>query len=62
VARRAPKTQGLDDILDWYKAEMKRLGVKCHLSTPLDAGDVVALDPDVVIVATGAGEATPLSR
>jgi 2,4-dienoyl-CoA reductase-like NADH-dependent reductase (Old Yellow Enzyme family)/thioredoxin reductase len=54
VARRAPRTQGLDDIADWYRAEMKRLGVECHLSALMDADDIVALDPDVVIVATGA--------
>ena len=54
VARRAPKTQGLDDILDWYKTEMKRLEVECHLSTPVEADDIVALEPDTVIVATGA--------
>jgi hypothetical protein len=33
---------------------MKRLGVECHLSAPMEADDVVALDPDAVIVATGA--------
>jgi len=54
VARRAPKTQGLDDILDWYKTEMRRLGVECHLSSPVGADDIVALEPDIVIVATGA--------
>jgi 2,4-dienoyl-CoA reductase-like NADH-dependent reductase (Old Yellow Enzyme family) len=54
VARRAPKTQGLDDILDWYKTEMRRLGVECHLSSPVGADDIVALEPDTVIVATGA--------
>lgn len=54
IARRAPRTQGLDDIADWYRAEMKRLGVECHLSALMDADDIVALDPDVVIVATGA--------
>jgi 2,4-dienoyl-CoA reductase-like NADH-dependent reductase (Old Yellow Enzyme family) len=54
VARRAPKTQGLDDILEWYKSEMRRLGVECLLSAPMDADDIAALDPEVVIVATGA--------
>ena len=57
VACRAPQTQGLDDIADWYRSEMKRLAVECHLSTPVDADDVAALDPDVVIVATGADPA-----
>jgi 2,4-dienoyl-CoA reductase-like NADH-dependent reductase (Old Yellow Enzyme family) len=54
IARRAPRVQGLDDIADWYRTEMKRLGVECHLSAPMEADDIVALDPDVVIVATGA--------
>ena len=54
IARRAPKTQGLDDILDWYKAEMRRLGVDCRLSAPMEADDIAALGADVVIVATGA--------
>ena len=54
VARRAPKTQGLDDILEWYKTEMRRLGVECRLSALMDADDIAALDPEVVIVATGA--------
>jgi 2,4-dienoyl-CoA reductase-like NADH-dependent reductase (Old Yellow Enzyme family) len=54
VARRAPKTQGLDDIAEWYREEMTRLGVQVHLSSAVTAGDVVALRPDVVVVATGA--------
>ncbi|MCU1658612.1 MAG: hypothetical protein JWO57_3268 [Pseudonocardiales bacterium] len=54
IARRAPTTQGLDDIAEWYRDEMRRLGVDCHLSMPLSAADVVALTPDVVVVATGA--------
>jgi 2,4-dienoyl-CoA reductase-like NADH-dependent reductase (Old Yellow Enzyme family) len=58
VARRAPKTQGLDDILAWYKTEMRRLGVECRLSAPMDADDIAALDPEVVIVATGAEPTT----
>ena len=54
VARRAPKTQGLDDILEWYKTELRRLGVECRLSALMEADDIAALDPEVVIVATGA--------
>jgi 2,4-dienoyl-CoA reductase-like NADH-dependent reductase (Old Yellow Enzyme family) len=57
VARRAPRAQGMDDIADWYRGEMRRLRVECHLSAPMDAGDVVLLRPDVVIVATGADPA-----
>lgn len=54
VARRAPRAQGMDDILDWYTAELRRLGVTCRLSALVDADDVAVADPDVVIVATGA--------
>lgn len=54
LARRAPRVQGLDDILDWYRTEMKRLGVDYRVSAPVDADDVAATHPDVVIVATGA--------
>ena len=54
VARRAPHTQGFDDILGWYHSEMTRLDIEHHLSTPMDADNIVALRPDVVIIATGA--------
>ena len=54
VARRAPRTQGFDDIIGWYRSEMTRLDIEYRLSTPVDADDIVAGSPDVVIVATGA--------
>lgn len=54
LARRAPRVQGLDDILEWYRTEMKRLGVDYHLSAPMDADDIAGSHPDVVIIATGA--------
>lgn len=54
VARRAPRTQGLDDILEWYRDEMRRLGVRCHLSYLVTADEVIARQPDAVIVAVGA--------
>jgi 2,4-dienoyl-CoA reductase-like NADH-dependent reductase (Old Yellow Enzyme family) len=54
VARRAPLTQGLDDILEWYRDEMRRLGVHCHLSQLVTADEVVAQQPDAVVVAVGA--------
>jgi NADPH-dependent 2,4-dienoyl-CoA reductase/sulfur reductase-like enzyme len=54
VARRAPRTQGLDDIVEWYRDEMQRLGVRLHLAHPVSVDEVVALQPDSVVVATGA--------
>ncbi len=54
IARRAPRTQGMDDIAEWFRDEMKRLGVQVHLSSPVGPDDVAAMNPDVVVVATGA--------
>lgn len=54
VARRAPRTQGLDDIVEWYRDEIRRLGARVHLSHAVSPEDVLALEPDVVVVATGA--------
>lgn len=40
-------------IVDWRLAELEHLGVTIHYNTYAEAGDVHALNPDVVIVATG---------
>jgi 2,4-dienoyl-CoA reductase-like NADH-dependent reductase (Old Yellow Enzyme family) len=54
LARLAPRMQGMDDILDWLQAEVARLGVVVNTSSYLDADDIAARAPDVVIIATGA--------
>lgn len=54
VARRAPRTQGLDDIVEWYRDELRRLGVRLHLGHAVSADEVVELRPDCVVLATGA--------
>jgi 2,4-dienoyl-CoA reductase-like NADH-dependent reductase (Old Yellow Enzyme family) len=54
IARRAPRTQGLDDIVEWYRDELRRLGVRVHLASAVSADEVIALQPDSVVVATGA--------
>lgn len=53
LAARAPLRRDLKAIVDWRVGELARLGVETHLSTMADDADIVALDPDVVIVATG---------
>jgi NADPH-dependent 2,4-dienoyl-CoA reductase/sulfur reductase-like enzyme len=55
-ARRAPHRVELGVICDWLTDELGRLGVPIELGRELDADDVVALEPDVVIAATGARE------
>lgn len=40
-------------IVDWRVAELERLGVEVHLNRYAESDDVLALKPDVVIMATG---------
>ena len=40
-------------IVDWRMSELERLGVTLRFNSYAEAGDVRALDPDVVVVATG---------
>ena len=53
-AARAPSREGIADITTWLEAEVFRLGVDVRLSSFVDADDVIAESPDVVIVAAGA--------
>jgi 2,4-dienoyl-CoA reductase-like NADH-dependent reductase (Old Yellow Enzyme family) len=51
AAARASWRKDLIGIVDWRKQELERLGVEVRLNTL--AADVLALSPDVVIIATG---------
>lgn len=53
IAARAPRRGGIADIIVWLEREVLRLGVDLRLSNYIDADDVRALEPDVVIIATG---------
>eukprot|EP00756_Hemistasia_phaeocysticola_P024385 Hpha_TRINITY_DN15947_c0_g8::TRINITY_DN15947_c0_g8_i2::g.74981::m.74981 len=53
VAQRAPWRRDFGGVADWLQAEVTRLGVDIRFETYADAEDVTALNPDVVIVATG---------
>jgi 2,4-dienoyl-CoA reductase-like NADH-dependent reductase (Old Yellow Enzyme family)/thioredoxin reductase len=60
LATRANERQKeLLSIVNWLAAEMRQLGVTVRLNTYAEAADVLALDPDVVITATGGLPATP---
>lgn len=54
AARRAPRLHILGDIVDWLERQISRLGVVVRTDTFLEAEDVLAESPDVLIVATGA--------
>lgn len=53
LAKILPKNHGIGDIALWLERELFRLGVHIRLSTYVDADEVLALMPDVVIIATG---------
>jgi pyruvate/2-oxoglutarate dehydrogenase complex dihydrolipoamide dehydrogenase (E3) component len=53
LAVRNPRRRDLGGIIDWRVAELKRLGVEVRYDILAELEDVLALEPDVVIVATG---------
>ncbi|MCC7045792.1 MAG: NADH:flavin oxidoreductase [Alphaproteobacteria bacterium] len=53
LAARASWRKDLVGIVDWRRSEMARLGVEVRLNRLVEAAEVLAERPDVVIVATG---------
>ena len=53
LAKHAPKLAAIHDIAIWLEEEVFRLGVDVRLSTFAEEAEVLAEEPDVVIVATG---------
>ncbi len=50
---RNPRRREMVGIIDWRLAELERLGVEIGYNTYADEGDIPALEPDVVVIATG---------
>ncbi len=53
IATRLKRRKELIGIVDWRLSECGRLGVDLRFNTYAEADDVMALEPDVVIIATG---------
>jgi N-methyl-L-proline demethylase len=53
LAARLARRRELIGIVDWLMAEVLRAGVEARFETYAAAEDVLALDPDVVVIATG---------
>lgn len=53
IGARGPWRQDLRGIVDWRSAEIDRLGVTVHINAMATSEDVLSLDPDVVVIATG---------
>ncbi|MBB6487845.1 NADH:flavin oxidoreductase [Rhizobium lusitanum] len=50
---RNPRRKELVGIVDWRLSELERLGVEIHYDVYAGADDVLAFEPDIVVVATG---------
>jgi NADPH-dependent 2,4-dienoyl-CoA reductase/sulfur reductase-like enzyme len=50
---RSRRRKELIGIVDWRMDQLQRLGVELRFNTLAEAADVLALDPDIVLVATG---------
>jgi 2,4-dienoyl-CoA reductase-like NADH-dependent reductase (Old Yellow Enzyme family) len=53
LAARNPRRRDLLGIVEWRVGELARLGVDVRYDVLAEGADVTALDPDVVVVATG---------
>ncbi len=59
AARATPRRSDLIGIVDWLVSECRILGVDLRFDTVADGPAVLALRPDVVVVATGGRPRTP---
>lgn len=53
IAARTPWRRDLIGIIDWRAAEIERMGVKIRLNVFATAEDILAEEPDLIILATG---------
>jgi N-methyl-L-proline demethylase len=53
LTAQSPRRKEMMAIADWRLAQCEAKGVKFHYSTYAEAENVTALDPDVVVIATG---------
>ncbi|MCT8330878.1 oxidoreductase [Albidovulum sediminis] len=53
LAGEQPRRGQILDLLDWYERQFEKLQVRLHLNTYAEPGDIRALSPDAVVLATG---------
>ncbi|MHA1681809.1 MAG: oxidoreductase [Promethearchaeota archaeon] len=59
LAGAPPGRSDITSMVDWYSSELSRLGVKVHLSVTVDASVVSRVQPDEIVIATGARPVKP---
>lgn len=60
LASMMPKRQEMSDILPWYERQLNKLGVEVRLNTTVDDNLLNAINPDVLVIATGSVPMVPL--
>jgi N-methyl-L-proline demethylase len=53
IAAKAPRRMEIVGIVDWLKGEIEHLGVDLRTGIFAEASDVLAENPDIVVIATG---------
>jgi N-methyl-L-proline demethylase len=53
LAAKLQRRREIVGIADWLAAEVEQLGVDCRFNNYAEASDVLAEDPDIVVIATG---------
>jgi N-methyl-L-proline demethylase len=53
LTAQSPRRKEMMAIADWRQAQCEAKGVKFHYSTYAEMGNVIELEPDVVVIATG---------
>jgi len=53
LAAKLQRRREIVGIVDWLAAEVAELGVDCRFNVYAEASDVLAEDPDIVVIATG---------
>lgn len=53
IASRAPRRSDLIGIVDWLKGELEHIGVPIEYDRYVEGGDLVGMNVDIVIIATG---------
>ena len=53
LAGMQPRRAQILDYIDWFETQLQKLQVLVRLNTYAEADDVLALDPDEVVIATG---------
>ncbi len=56
---RTPYRKGYLRIIEWLSSQVAKQGVDVRLGSELDAGQVLAREPDAVVLATGAADTMP---